>query len=389
MKKYLLFFVVLMCLASVIYAGGQEDAAAQEDVTLTLWHWKVAFDPGFKAVADAFEEKTGIRVVTEITTPDEAYKQKLVAAGIAGNLPDLYAYWADAGNGSFDGVAMEWAGTLDADPAWRDSFFPAAISAVTISDAKIESWLDDENSSKWLTTREAGQVYGIPIDVGAFYTIYGNAELMKNAGISTDNPPATMEVWIEDMKKIQSLTETPGFVFSGQAFSLYENWFANFVDYMKNGPEEYTRFMTRESKMSDPEHMHVAQFLEDLAVSGNILAGSATLGIDEADQAFVNGQASYLLGGTFTFASLQAMGMSIDQIVSFRIPAYEGSKVPDATVSPFPLVMLNVNTNGKSVDKAIEFVKFMTSDEGMTLYANNAFDIPAISIKDTSKLNSL
>ncbi len=268
-------------------------------------------------------------------------------------------------------------------------FFPAAISAVTISDAKIESWLDDENSSKWLTTREAGQVYGIPIDVGAFYTIYGNAELMKNAGISTDNPPATMEVWIEDMKKIQSLTETPGFVFSGQAFSLYENWFANFVDYMKNGPEEYTRFMTRESKMSDPEHMHVAQFLEDLAVSGNILAGSATLGIDEADQAFVNGQASYLLGGTFTFASLQAMGMSIDQIVSFRIPAYEGSKVPDATVSPFPLVMLNVNTNGKSVDKAIEFVKFMTSDEGMTLYANNAFDIPAISIKDTSKLNSV
>jgi multiple sugar transport system substrate-binding protein len=196
-----------------------------------------------------------------------------------------------------------------------------------------------------------------------------------------------MEVWMADMNKIKKATNIPGFVFSAQTFSLYENWFANFMDYMRNGPAEFTRLMNREAKMSDPAHIHIAKFLEDLTKSGNILPGSVTLGIDPADQAFAQGRAAYLLGGTFTYANLQAMGMNVDDIVSFRVPAYEGSEVPDATVTPFPLVTVNVNSKGEHVAESVDFVKFMTSTQGMTLYANNAFDIPSVSMEDMSDLN--
>lgn len=359
--------------------------APKSDVKLTMWHWKVAFDPGFKAVAEAFKAKTGITVETQVVTPDDAYRQKLTAAAAAGNLPDLYAYWAAPLEGAFDGTAMEWTEELSKDAEWKNGFFPAALSGVTVAQAQIDAWDKDEAASDWKKGRKVGEMFGIPIDVGAFYTVYGNAKLLKEAGLPT-TAPASIEDWIDNMNTVKAKTNVPGFVFTAKTFSVYENWFGNFVDYMKNGPESYTKFLNREEKMSDANHIHFAKFLEDLAKSGNILPGSVTLDIDPADQAFAAGKATYLLGGTFTYASLVAMKMNPDDIMSFRVPAYKDSKVPDAKVAPFPLVQMIVNSKGKSSKEAIEFVKFLTSDEGMVLYANGAFDIPSRNIQDKSTL---
>ncbi|BBH23668.1 sugar ABC transporter substrate-binding protein [Paenibacillus baekrokdamisoli] len=363
-----------------------EGAASKSAESLTLWHWKVAFDPGFKAVVDAFEKKTGIKVNTEVTTPDDAYKQKVTASATANNLPDIYAYWAGQAEGAFDGIAMEWTEELNRDSAWKSSFFPSALSGLTIAQSSLDTWVKDKAASDWKKARKVGEIYGIPLDVGAFYTVYGNAKLLADAGVPTD-APATIEEWVARMKKVKEATNTPGFVFSAKTFSVYENWMVNFLDYMKNGEESFTKFMNREEKMSDPQHIHVAQFIEDLTKSGLMIPGSVSLDIDPADQAFTQGKAAYLLGGTFTYASLTAMGMNPADIVSFRVPAYEGSKLPDAKVTPFPLVQMIVNSKSPNAKEAVEFVKFLTSDEGMTLYANGAYDIPSVKIQDKSKLN--
>ncbi len=378
----LICFVMIFTLA----ACGGDQGSSSKNVTLTLWHWKVAFDPGLKAVADAYKKKTGVTVETQVFTPDAAYQQKTAASSAAGNLPDIYLYWASPAGGAFDGQAMEWSDELAKDKAWKDSFFPAALSGVAIGQANIDTWKKDDKASDWMKARKPGEIFGIPIDVGAFQTIYGNKKLITEAGLPT-TAPASIEEWLDDMNKIKAKTGVPGFVFSAKTFTLYENWMANFVDYMKNGPDEFTKFMTREAKMSTPEHMQWATFINDVVKSGNMLPGVSSLDIDPADQAFAQGKAAYDLGGTFTYASITQMGMDPKDIVSFRVPAYKNSKVPDAKVTPFPLVSAIVTDKGPHKKEAVDFVKFLTSEEGMVLYANNAFDIPSVNLQDKSKLN--
>ena len=86
-------------------------------------------------------------------------------------------------------------------------------------------------------------------------------------------------------------------------------------------------------------------------------------------------------------ANLSAMGMNMDDVISFRVPAYADSVNPDAKIVPGALTSLCVASEGEHVEEAVEFVKFITSEEGMIAYANGAYDIPAIQISDMSKLN--
>lgn len=366
-------------------AGGTDQETDKRDVTLTMWGFKVAFDPGFKAVAEEFKKRTGVTIETQVTTPDDAYSQKVTAASTVSDLPDLYLFWNGPAAGAFDGTAYEWSQELENDQAWKDGFFPAALNGLAVSEGNVEHWAGEAEASKWLKERKAGEIFGIPIDVGTFYTIYGNARLLEEAGIPTE-APASMEEWIEWMKVVKEKTGKSGFVFSGQNDTVYESWMAMFLNMMKNGEDSFTKLMNREGKMAAPENMHFLSFIEEMAQAELFPDGMVNLDIDQADQLFARGDAAYALGGTFTYANFSAMGMDSEDIISFRVPAYEGSVMPDETTVPFGLVQMIVNSKGEHVEDAVAFVKFLTSEEGMILYANNAFDIPAVNISDKSKL---
>jgi len=365
----------------------QTSTAPQSDVKLTMWHWKVAFDPGFKAVADAFKKKTGITVETQPFTPDTAYIQKVSAAAVAGNLPDIYMYWSDPQAGAFDGKAMNMTEELAKDPDWKNSFYPSALAGDTVNQGNVDTWSKDEKKSAWVKSLKVGDIYGIPIDIGSNYTVYGNAKLFKQAGLPA-TPPSTIEEWLTMMNTIKEKTQVPGLVFSVKTMTVYENWFANFVDYMKNGPESFAALMQRNEKMSDPKHFGFAKFIEDVAQSGNFVPGIASLDIDPADQAFASGKAAFDIGGTFTYASLLAMGMSPDDIISFRAPAYQDSTNANAKITPIPLLSAFISDKTPHKKESVEFVKFLTSPEGALLYANAANSIPSIKLSeaDTKKL---
>ncbi|MFD0717589.1 ABC transporter substrate-binding protein [Paenibacillus sp. GCM10027626] len=390
-RAFVLILSLILILALVACGengknSSQPSETPKSDVKLTLWGFKVSFDPGFKAVAEAFKQRTGVTVETQITTPDDSYNQKVQAASIVSDLPDLYLYWNGPAAGSFDGTAYEWSKDLEAETEWSNSFFPAALNGQKVTQGHIDAWKKDEKVSQWLKDRKVGEIFGLPIDVGTFYTIYGNAKLLKEAGVSTD-APATVEEWVSRMKTVKEKTGKAGFVFSGKTDSVYENWMATFQTYMKNGEKSFTDLMNRDAKLSDPAHIQMLTFVEQLGKDKLFPDGMVNLDVDQADQLFSRGEAAYLLGGTFTFANLSALGLTADDIVSFRVPAFEGSVQPDATTVPFGLVQIIANSKGKHLKEAVEFVKFLTSEEGMILYSNAAFDIPSVNVKDKSKLH--
>ncbi|BBH22166.1 hypothetical protein Back11_35110 [Paenibacillus baekrokdamisoli] len=364
------------------------ESVPKSDVKLTLWHWKVGFDPGLKAVAQKFKADTGITVETQAITPDQTYVQYLLAAAAEGTMPDIYLYWstASAGVAALSGIAANLQGELEADPAWKNSFLATGLNEVTISQAHVDAWQSNVNMGAWYKDRKVGEVYNLPIDIGSNYIIYANAKLLKKAGIP-QTAPVSIEAWIEDMKKAKSATGVPALTFGGRYASLYQNWFADFIDYMKNGPESYAALMTGKENMIDPKHSHIGDFLETMSNNELLVPGVTMLDIDPSDQLFANGQAVYSIGGTFTYASLLTMGMNPADIISFRVPAYEGSVNPDAKAPLIPLTSAAVTEAGPYKKEAIQFVKYLTSQEGQLLYANAAVSIPAIKLDDTSLLN--
>lgn len=82
------------------------------------------------------------------------------------------------------------------------------------------------------------------------------------------------------------------------------------------------------------------------------------------------------------------MGMSPDDIISFRAPAYKDSTNAGAKITPIPLLSAFVSDKTPHKKEAVEFVKFLTSPEGALLYANAANSIPSIKLSeaDTKKL---
>jgi multiple sugar transport system substrate-binding protein len=83
-----------------------------------MWTWKQFQMPGLQAIGEAFETETGIHVDFQVFNPDDAYRTKIQASSLAGDLPDILAYWSGA---QFDlaasGLLVDM--TNDVDEAWR------------------------------------------------------------------------------------------------------------------------------------------------------------------------------------------------------------------------------------------------------------------------------
>jgi len=112
--------------------------------------------------------------------------------------------------------------------------------------------------------------------------------------------------------------------------------------------------------------------------------------IDAGDMAFASGDAAYLLGGTFTFGQLNAMGMDVDNVFSFVVPMLEGSKVTDPfEVTPFTLTAMMIPQSSQYQDKAFDYINFITQDPvGVSTFANGAYILPAGIMEDTSLLST-
>ncbi|MBB6735671.1 ABC transporter substrate-binding protein [Cohnella zeiphila] len=349
--------------------------------TLTLWTWKVAYTPGFEAAAKLYQEKTGAKVEIQTFTPDDTYRQKFQAAANSGNLPDVVNWWATAGD-SIEGSIVDLSTVFGDDVL--GSYYKTAMDPIRVTQQQVDSWASDKNATELQKSLKAGQFYGLPLDIGGFFTFYGNKQLMEKAGVSTD-APKTWEDFIAEMKTIKEKTGTPGLVLGGQVVDLWENWAGSALSIMLNGPEGYNALMERKAKMSDPANLPIVKAAEALSDNDLLMPGVLSTSIDGADQAFAAGKAAFDLGGSFTMSSLLAMGMNPDDIVSFPVPPISGSKITQWTTDPFTLTMLSVNKDSKNKDLALDFIKFVTTDpDAAVAFANGAYTIPALNLEGKS-----
>ncbi|GHV02927.1 hypothetical protein FACS189485_04730 [Spirochaetia bacterium] len=378
MKRRVLTIALLgMVMLSMVFTGCQkkDSTAAGEKKVLSLWTWKVAMTPGFIAAGELFEQKTGYKLEVEAYTPDDTYRQKVLAAANSGDLPDLIHWWATRGV-NFENVLTEF--TTKADQSFRDKFSSTAFSNSVVRESDVRNWAGDPERSDVVKALKVGQLYQIPIDVGGFFTIFANNEILRQVGLE-NKTPADYEEFIQFAAKVARDTEYGGFVFAGGLPDVYYNWMGRAIEAQYLGTDVSVALWNNKAKMSDPKNIQPLKAFEALCRAGAVMDGIAAMNIDQGDAAFAAGQAAFLLGGTFTYGQLSAMGMDMNNVFSFVIPMMKGSAITKPYgINPFPLTAIAVPQTSKNQDAAWDFINFIALDpEGVPAFANGAYIIPA------------
>lgn len=378
------FAALLACLMIVMAmagcAGKKEGSneAKGETKELTMWTWKIAMVPGFEAAAKKFEEKTGIKVKIEAFTPDDTYRQKVTAAANSGDLPDVIHWWATRGLG-FENALVNLNDKVTDDI--KAKFLGTAFNESIVRENDVKNWSTDSQQSDVVKSLKAGDLYQVPLDVGGFFTIYANNEILKQVGLD-NKVPQNFEQFIDYSKQVSEGTDKAGFVFAAGLPDVYYNWMGRGMEATFLGVEKSAGLINRVEKMSDATNIKPLKAFESLVKSNSILDGAITKTIDDADQSFAAGEAAYLLGGTFTYGNLSAMGMDVSTVSSFVIPAMDGSAVTKPfELNPFTLTALAMSKESKNQDAAWQFIQFLTADpEGAVLLANDGYILPAANL---------
>ena len=375
MKRFMAVCFVGMLVVSMVGLAGLQSVYAAEK--LTMWTWKLAYMPGFEAVAEAYEKATGVKVEISPFYPDQTYKQKVAAAMSTGSLPDLIHWWGTNSPEFVEQVVNMKDVMTD---EWKAQFYPVSFPAVTVSQNNIDNWATEKDLLPYKKNLKVGDMAGIPLDVGGFYIFYGNKKLIEQAGLDPAQKPADWEEFVQIIKTVKEKTGVAGLTYGGKFADLWRNWagVGHFV--MANGPEGFAKLLKRESKMSDPENVQVVKVLETLAKDELLQPGILNLTIDDADASFFAGKAAFDLGGSFTMSTLIALGMPAEDVVIYSLPALKGSKQMDWKNNPFTLTMMSVLKDSPAKDDAIGFVKFLNSPEGAALFASGAYTIPAVDL---------
>lgn len=376
MKAFVTTLAIGVVVVSMVFLAGFQPAYAA-DKQLALWTWKLAYMPGFEAVAQEYEKMTGVKVEITPFYPDQTYKQKVAAAMATDALPDLIHWW-----GVKDPEFVEQIVNMKdiMTDEWKAQFYPVSFPAVTVGQNDLDNWASDKDTLPYKLKLQVGDMAGVPLDVGGFYIFYGNKNLIEQAGLDPAQKPADWEEFVQIIKTVKEKTGVAGLTYGGKFADLWRNWagVGHFV--MANGPEGFAKLLKRESRLSDPENLRVLKVLEDLTTEGLLQPGLLNLTIDDADAAFFAGKAAFDLGGSFTMSTLIALGMAPEDVVIYSLPPLPNSQYMAWKNNPFTLTMMSVLKDSPAKDEAIGFVKFLNSPEGAALFASGAYTIPAVDL---------
>lgn len=248
-------------------------APAANPVTIEWWH--ITTNEAQKAVwqglADAYmKEHPNVKI--NITVLDnQAFKDKLATVMQSGSPPDLFQSWgggvlkqyADAG------LVQDLTGAMKQN-GWGDSISPGALGLYSVD----------------------GKVYGVPWDAGMVGFWY-NKDLFKKAGI--DNPPATWDEFLADVKKLQAAGITP--IALGEKDAWTGAFWWEYLATREGGQDAFVNAYTRKGSFADPAFVKAGQDLKQLVDLKPFQEGFLAAAYPDHRVVMANGKAAMELMG--------------------------------------------------------------------------------------------
>jgi multiple sugar transport system substrate-binding protein len=368
----------LALLTGLAACSGQSEEG-DANTPLTVWTFKQSQVEALEAVGAAWTEESGIDVEVSVYTPDDAYITKVQAAAKSDSLPDVISVhsqseeWRLAQAGIIQDITAEF------DTEWQAEFLPGVIEGTKLTEEAITNSGSDPATT--LQDLEAGSLYAVPYLAGTPGVVFANKELLSAAGVDPETPPATWEEWIAAIEQTRANDGATGGIVTGlQVPQTGYYWLYRPLSFAYLGPDA---FYGRQGEAEDPSWTS-PESIETLELYNQLsplwVPGVLGLGIDQADQQFATGGAAWDVGGTFTLSSLDTFGLGADAVSVFAVPAPADGEITQLSYQASPLISGAVSSTTTKKDEAIDFLRFLTSQEGATTFAQEANDLPATQI---------
>ena len=331
--------------ASVDEASVEDTAAASgKTVELEWLHiWPEYDDIWTQAVADFEEEHPNIKINT-ISISWDQLTNSLLTYFSSGDAPDVMATF---GTGRYQamGAILDLTPYLQADDgAWQNFFLEASLGVGKVGDA----------------------FYSIPLRSTATLLVYNKTIMDENGW----EEPATQEEFGTLLEEIKNAGYTPLICPGnpeGYQIAAVGNNFAEHKLY-ESGKLQTTEYLSGRCSDISEEYTYAMEKLRTWYDNGWIDENAPGMTRDEAQQEFYNQKGVFYFSNNNEYAAhAEAAAEAGFELGIMPMPAPEG--IP-TIINNYGADAWMVNANTEHPDECIEWLKYLSSDEFMQLFAD-------------------
>ena len=332
-------------------ACGSSGNESNGDGKLVFQIWDAGQKAGMEKLTEAYmEEHPDVKIEVQATGWDE-YWTKLEASATSNSMPDIF--WMHSNQMykyADNGILADCSDIVDA-----NSFSDISIANAEGSD---------------------GKVYGVPKDKDLVVLVY-NKEIFDQAGVAYPDDTWTWDNLTEASEKIYEQTGKYGYM----AYAHDQIGYWNFV-YQNGGEilnEDGTKAEYTEKATSDAIKFYVNLQNNDWCPTQEQFANTS------ATEQFFSGQGAMFFAGSWDLANLCStytdMNGKWDVAVLPKCPNPENG---DGRAVISNSVSYATAAEGKNKDTAMDFLKFLASEEGQKIQGESGVAIPAYNgLEDT------
>lgn len=351
---------------ALVLAWGSDGATAQQSTTLTQWQTNLrpADLEGINKLIGAFEAKNPTIKIKIEQTPWATHNQKLLAANNAGTgLPDV-GRLGDVGQAANVGFVKKLDGFVD--PAWKGSIVDVAWSDVTFP----------------REGEKTPHIWAIPKMLATEVWFY-NKTMFKKAGLDPDKPPQTWDEFQQIAKALTLDTDKDGRI---------DQWGVSLTSAAEGGPwrqylsiaKSFGGRLVKTPRYADSQPDEavtwnspetVAAFKYLVGLHKDSLSPPSTISdtVRDVPNNFRAGKVAMAMMGPWEMqATKDAFAKNGWEFGMFRPPQGPAGRGEFMYVGA-----LGLFSQSKNDKEAIQYLKFYTSKEGLSLYMKTNGMIPA------------
>lgn len=295
--------------------------------------------PYFANIAEKYEKLHPGVTVKLIQETDDSVKDKTKALVATNSLPDIYFSWTGSWGGNFirGQRAVDLTEVIGPDTEWGEKLSPAAVKAFVYN----------------------GKYYGIPLYLDAKFMGY-NKKIFAKLGLGK---PDSFEDLLESCDVIRKSGMTPISVGNKEAWPLI-HYIGQLLAY--NVPQDTLEqdFDPQTAKYDDPGYISaLEQFtqLEDRCTEGAEMNGTS---YRSALQALTDEKSAMYYQEIIEFDQSSGSGsqLGVEDFGFFPMPAPKNAKGDPNAIEGAPEGYM-INTESENIPLAIDFMKFVTTQE--------------------------
>jgi raffinose/stachyose/melibiose transport system substrate-binding protein len=369
MKRYLALVMALV-LTVALFSGckggegsGESGAGSVRLKVVTSYGGDDGNRPNYEKAYQDWEKKTGNKVEDSSAKADDQWKVQVMADFKVGSEPDVLFFFSGADANSI-----------------VSSKKVMSIEEIRKVDPDYASNMDE---NKMIASPLDGKLYSVPVN-GFWESMFVNKTVLDACGVAVPGPDYTMDQFMADCEKIKNTAAPGGGNYAPIAASLHNmpNYWFEYLAYNYLTPSTHNILPESVDDKNGQAWVNGLGDLKMLYEKGYFPSNTMSASDDETFKLFTDDKAAFLMDGSWKIGALEeAYATTPDKLVNIIMaypPAYaDGSRKSTDLISGISMgyyITRKAFEDPAKRDAAIDFVKYMTSDEVVATFctAGNA-----------------